>query len=81
MYSPDRSKGILISNPLSESIAFQNNTFNIVGVCVDPLNNGFVTYVPIESLENVTGIPNPNLLLIKLNGSTDRSQLLRKSKH
>jgi len=73
MYSPDASKNTMLSNPLVQSIEFQNNTFSIVGVCVDPVNNGLVTYVPIERLENISGVSNPNLLLVKLNNSTDRS--------
>ncbi len=72
MYSTDRSKGIAISNALVESISFQNHTFNNVGICTDPLNNGLVVYVPIETLINITG-DNPNLLLVTLNNSTDRS--------
>ena len=48
MYSPDSSMKITQSNPLVEGISFENTTFNIVGVCVDPINNGFVTYVPIQ---------------------------------
>jgi len=72
MYSVDRSKGIVVSNALVESIAFQNNTFNIVGVCTDPINNGLVVYVPLESLMNITGY-SPNLLLLTLNNSTDSS--------
>jgi ABC-type antimicrobial peptide transport system permease subunit len=73
MFSPDPSKNIILSDPLVEGIEFQNSTFGIVGVCVDPVNNGLVTYVPIARLENVTGVSNPNLLLVKLNNSTDRS--------
>jgi ABC-type antimicrobial peptide transport system permease subunit len=73
MFSPDPSKQILLSDPLIQSIEFQNNTFSIVGVCVDPVNNGLVTYVPIDRLENISGVSNPNLLLVKLNNSTDRS--------
>ena len=66
------SRTIALSDPLLESITFQNTTFPIVGICVDPLNNGQVAYVPIDQLENATGISNPNLLIIKLNGSIDR---------
>jgi ABC-type lipoprotein release transport system permease subunit len=33
-----------------------NRFFNVTGVCVDPLNNGNVIYVPLEDLQNVTGI-------------------------
>ena len=80
MYTPDPSKQITLANPLVEGIAFQNNTFNIVGVCVDPINNGLVTYVPIERLENITGLSNPNLLLVTLNSSTDQSAAIAQIK-
>jgi len=46
--------------------------FNIVGVCVDPINNGFVAYVPIQTLEDATGISSPNLLLVTLKTSADQ---------
>ena len=64
---------LVLADPLVEGIEIQNRTFNIVGVCVDPINNGLVTYVPIDKLENITGISSPNLLLIKLNNSSDRN--------
>ena len=73
MYKPDPGKGISMADPLVEGIEFQNNTFNIVGTCVDPINNGFVTYVPIERLMNLTGLSNPNLLLVELNNSSDHA--------
>ncbi len=73
MYLPDPSKGITNADPLVEGITFQNNTFNIVGVCVDPINNGFVTYVPIGKLENITNISSPNLLLVTLKNPADQS--------
>jgi ABC-type antimicrobial peptide transport system permease subunit len=57
---------------LLESIKIENVNFKIVGVCVDPLNNGLVTYVPFDSLENVTDVSNPNLVLVELSNSTDR---------
>jgi ABC-type antimicrobial peptide transport system permease subunit len=80
MYSPDPSMHITVSNPLVEGITLQNTTFNIVGVCVDPMNNGFVTYVPIERLENITDISSPNLLLVTLKSSTDQSAAIAQIK-
>ncbi|MGZ4850586.1 MAG: ABC transporter permease, partial [Candidatus Bathyarchaeia archaeon] len=80
MYSIDRSKGISISNALAEDMAFQNNTFNIVGICVDPINNGLVTYVPLKTLMNVTDVNSANLLLVTLNNSTDRSATITQIK-
>ena len=73
MYSPGSGVGTSLSDPLLESIAFANDTFRIVGVCVDPTNNGFVIYVPIEKLMNQTGSSNPNLLLVTLNNTNERS--------
>ena len=72
MYSPDPQAKIFLSDPLVEGIRVYNNTFSIVGVCVDPINNGFVTYVTIENLQEITGLTGPNLLLIKLDKSADR---------
>jgi len=73
IYSPDSRLGISDANPLVEDMTFENTTFNIVGVCVDPLNNGFITYVPIQTLENSSGIPNPNLLLVTLKNSANQA--------
>jgi ABC-type antimicrobial peptide transport system permease subunit len=73
MYSPHPSKYVVLADPLLESISFQNTSFQIVGVCVDPVNNGLVTYVPIDKLKNATGISSPNLLMVKLNNSSDRN--------
>lgn len=56
MYSPDPVKYINVSDPLVESIQIENKNFRIVGVNVDPINNGLVTYVPIDNLMNATGI-------------------------
>jgi ABC-type antimicrobial peptide transport system permease subunit len=73
IYMPNSSLGIAQANPLVEDMTFKGTTFNIVGVCVDPLNNGFVAYVPIKTLENATGIASPNLLLVTLKTSADQS--------
>jgi ABC-type antimicrobial peptide transport system permease subunit len=70
------SKDSILADPLVESMEIKYTTFNIVGVCVDPLNNGLVAYVSIDKLENVTEIYCPNLLLIKLNNSSDRNTAL-----
>ena len=70
----------MFSQPLSQSIRLQNRTFSIVGVCVDPINNGKVTYVPLEQLQNLTNTSNPNIVLVKLNSSADRSATLAQIK-
>ncbi len=73
MYYTHPSKNIVLSDPLSEGIRFQNSTFDIVGICIDPINNGFVTYVPLNTLENITGIFSPNILFIELTDMTNRN--------
>ena len=39
--------------PLLQSFRVQNSSFNIVGVCLDPINNGIVVFIPLETLENL----------------------------
>jgi len=77
MYAPDLSKKIGVSDPLLQSIKIRDNPFKIIGVCVDPTNNGNVTYVPLKKLQNVTGILNTNIALIKLDSSIDRAETLK----
>jgi ABC-type antimicrobial peptide transport system permease subunit len=61
-------------------MTFEKTTYNIVGVCVDPVNNGFVTYVPIQTIENVTGILSPNLLLVTFKNSADTTTAIAQIK-
>lgn len=72
LYAPHPSRYIVLADPLLESIKLQNTTFRIVGVCIDPINNGLVTYVPIQKLMTVTGISSSNLLIVKIDDSADR---------
>jgi ABC-type antimicrobial peptide transport system permease subunit len=80
LFSPDPQRRIHLSDPLLQSIRLQNWTFSIVGVCVDPINNGKVTYVSIENLQNLTGVYNANIVLVKLDPSADRSAILAQIK-
>jgi ABC-type antimicrobial peptide transport system permease subunit len=68
------------SDPLLESLKLQGTTFRIIGVRVDPINNGNVTYVPLKSLQNVTNVVNVNIVLVKLDPSADRSVTLAEIK-
>jgi len=70
LYSVDQSLNINQSNPLVEGIEFNHQTFNIIGVCVDPTNNGLVTYVPLYVLMNQTAISSPNLLIVQLKNTS-----------
>jgi ABC-type antimicrobial peptide transport system permease subunit len=77
MYYPHPSRYVVLSDPLVESFEFRNTTFHIVGICVDPLNNGLVAYVPLDKLLNATGLSGPNVLLIKLDDSINRTSAIQ----
>ncbi|XHH09643.1 MAG: ABC transporter permease [Candidatus Bathyarchaeia archaeon] len=72
MYSPDLNAKINYSDPLVQTVKMYNKTFDINGVCIDPINKGFITYVPIETLENLTGY-NPNILLVTPKDDVDKT--------
>jgi len=59
----------MFTAPLNQSIMLSNSVFSIVGICLDPINNGKVVYLPIESLKIATGISKPNMLLAKFDSS------------
>ena len=80
MFSPDAHAKIFRSDPLIQSLRLQNATFNIVGVCVDPINNGKVTYVSLEKLQNLTGASYANIALVKLDPDADRAALIAQIK-
>jgi ABC-type antimicrobial peptide transport system permease subunit len=81
MYAPDAKEKIYKSNPLLESIDIVNCTFKIVGVCVDPTNNGYITYVPLAKLQAATGLSYVNLLIVNLSNSTDRDTAIAEVKN
>jgi ABC-type antimicrobial peptide transport system permease subunit len=51
--------------------------FDIVGVCVDPLNNGKVVYMPLDELSTELGQDRHNLLFLKID-TTEKSQAISK---
>jgi len=62
--------------PLSQGIELHGEDFVIVGVCLDPINNGNVTYVPIKDLQNITGVLKPNIVMVKTDPSANRTAVL-----
>jgi ABC-type antimicrobial peptide transport system permease subunit len=80
MYAATHGQNTMMSNPLLEGMELRNNTFNIVGVCIDPLSNGQIVYMPLQKITNITGNVNPNLLLIKLDTSADRTASIQQIK-
>lgn len=68
----------MFSVPLSQSIELQNTVLSLTGVCTDPINNGNVTYVPLSTLQNITGIAGPNILIVKIDAAANRTSILDK---
>jgi len=66
----------MFSVPLVQEIKLFNTDFKIVGVCLDPVNNGNVTYVPLKTLQNITGISKPNIIMAKINSLINRTNIL-----
>ena len=56
----------MFTAPLIQKIFCANDSFRILGVCVDLTNNGRSTYVPLEVLQNDTGIKSPNIILARI---------------
>jgi ABC-type antimicrobial peptide transport system permease subunit len=65
----------MFSAPLNQSIMFGDSSFDVEGVCLDPINNGYVTYVNIGDLEEIVDFNGSNIVLLKVD-STNRTQSL-----
>jgi len=72
------TKGVVIGNsvglsiledPERQSLKILGVEFDIVGVCMDPTNNGLVIYMPISTLKALTGASSSNLLLLQTDTS------------
>ena len=65
----------MFSKPLNQYLMVFDRIFNVTGVCMDPINNGNVTYVPLDVLQNVTGILKPNIVMVRVD-SVNRAEVL-----
>jgi len=83
IYSPITSKNpygqttTIQSNALYESAQIGNVPFGISGICIDPLNNGNVTYVPLAQLEQISSISSPNIVLASLSQTVDQATTIQ----
>jgi ABC-type antimicrobial peptide transport system permease subunit len=66
----------MFSRPLNQSMLLFGGRFYIVGVCIDPINNGNVTYVPLKNLQNLTHTSKPNIIMAKIDPSANRAEIL-----
>jgi putative ABC transport system permease protein len=70
MFAEPQNQSIKVLDEIDE-------TFDIVGVCLDPLNNGKVVYMPLDALSTALGQSGYNLLFLKIDPSNS-SQVLAK---
>jgi len=60
----------MFANPQKQAVTVLKENFEIAGVCLDPLNNGNVMYVPLDVLSTLVDSPhNYNLVFLKVNAS------------
>jgi ABC-type antimicrobial peptide transport system permease subunit len=60
----------MFTNPQKQAVTVFEKNFEIAGVCLDPLNNGNVVYVPLNVLSTlVDSQHNYNLVFLKINQS------------
>jgi len=71
----DSIAAVMFEMPLLQNLQMQNTTVNIVGVCLDPINNGIVVFVPFEMLKSLNRVSDPNIVLVQLDSSVDRSSV------
>lgn len=64
----------MFSKPLNQSILFYGRIFDVAGVCLDPINNGNVTYTSLEVLQNAMGVSRPNVVMVRVD-SANRAQI------
>ena len=66
----------LFSDPLAEGLSMLGRSLTVVGVCLDPINNGKVAYVSFQALQNASGVLGPNVVLLNPDSSIDRTNFL-----
>jgi len=66
----------IFSVPLMQSMRLFDNDFAVIGVCLDPINNGNVTYVPLKALQSITGIQKSNVVMVEIDPSVNRAEIL-----
>jgi len=72
----DSVAAVLFEMPLLQSFRLQNASLNIVGVCLDPINNGIVVFVPFEMLKSLNNVSAPNIMLVQLDSSANTEAVI-----
>jgi len=66
----------MFSDPLVQKMKVFETALNVVGVCIDPVNNGKVAYTPIRALQRISGVSRPNVAFASLDPSLNRAEVL-----
>jgi ABC-type antimicrobial peptide transport system permease subunit len=66
----------IFTNPLVQNLTLFENDFAIKGVCLDPINNGNVTYVPLATLQSISNISKPNVIMVRISATANRQESL-----
>lgn len=68
--------------PLVQGMKLFNDTFSlsIVGICLDPINNGNVTYVPLTTLQSIMHVPVTNIIMVQIDPLANRTEVLNQLK-
>ncbi len=68
----------MFQNPWLQTFRTLNSQFKVAGLCLDPLNNGLVVYVPFDRLSSITQHDAYNILLVQVDPSypLSRSRVL-----
>ncbi len=57
----------MFADPQKQGLRVREKNFQVAGVCLDPLNNGNVVYIPLNALSTLLDDqPNYNLLFLKI---------------
>ena len=65
----------MFSKPLNQSILFRGINFDVAGVCLDPINNGNVTYTSLKVLQDAIDVSKPNIVMVRVD-SANRAEIL-----
>ncbi|NWG11142.1 FtsX-like permease family protein [Candidatus Bathyarchaeota archaeon] len=66
----------MFTMPLEQSVSVDSIYFDVIGVCIDPINNGNVTYIPITDLQMITGVKRTNVIMVKVEPSANHTQII-----
>jgi ABC-type antimicrobial peptide transport system permease subunit len=71
----------IFDNPVKQKIVMNSNdlnnrtTLSVGDIIFDPINQGFVVYVPLSSLQNLNSITTHNLVLVKVQDEVAISEI------